>query len=315
MPRIAIILPAYNEEKTIEATLLDFYKFLPEAEFWVINNRSNDSTGPIANDFLKRLDCKGGVIDEPRLGKGNAIRRAFQDIEADIFVLSDADMTYPAFQVCDLLAPVLAEEADMVVGDRISSGRYTIENKRKLHDFGNRLVRYLVNKLFKANLVDILSGYRVFSRRFIKNYPILVEGFEIEVDMTLHALDKRFRILEIPIDYSDRPLDSFSKLNTFRDGARVLNTIGKILRYYRPLFFFGGAAILFSLLGLFAGIPVINEWLVSRYINRVPLAILATGLEIVAIVLSSIGLILDSIAYQDKKNFEQNLLLYDRSRK
>lgn len=311
--KIAVVLPAYNEEQTIAATIQDFQQFLPEAEIWVINNRSNDNTESIARNTLARLATRGGVINEHRPGKGNAVRRAFLDIDADIYVLADADMTYPAARVRDLMAPVLAGEADMVVGDRHSAGHYASENKRALHGFGNRLVRDLVNKLFRANLADIMSGYRVLSRRFVKSYPILVEGFEIETDMTLHALDKRFRIVEIPIEYRDRPAGSSSKLNTFRDGARVLKTIVNIFRYYRPLIFFGGAAILFASLGLMAGVPVIDDWVRDRYIHHVPLAILASGLEIVAIVFAAIGLILDSIAHQDKRNFERDLLLY-RSR-
>jgi glycosyltransferase involved in cell wall biosynthesis len=312
MTKIAVILPAYNEEQTIAATIDDFHQALPDAAIWVINNRSSDATEHKALDTLSRHGCRGGVINERRPGKGNAVRRAFLDIDADIYVLADADMTYPASQVQELMAPVLAGEADMVVGDRHSAGHYASENKRALHGLGNRLVRDLVNKLFRANLADIMSGYRVLSRCFVKNYPILVEGFEIETDMTLHALDKRFRIVEIPIDYRDRPAGSYSKLNTLRDGARVLSTIGNILRYYRPLVFFGGAAIMFALLGLMAGLPVIQEWMSARYIYRVPLAILATGLEIVAIVFVAIGLILDSITHQDKRNFERELLHKER---
>jgi glycosyltransferase involved in cell wall biosynthesis len=308
MKTIAVILPAYNEEQTVAATIEDFHNYLPDAHIWVINNRSNDATEQVSVDTLARLGCMGGVINERRPGKGNAVRRAFLDIDADIYILADADMTYPAAQAHQLMAPIIAGEADMVVGDRHSAGHYAAENKRALHGFGNRLVRDLVNKLFRANLADIMSGYRVFNRRFVKSYPILVEGFEIETDMTLHALDKRFRIVEIPVDYRDRPAGSFSKLNTLRDGARVLNTIGNILRYYRPLVFFGGTAILFATLGLIAGIPVIEEWVRERYISHVPLAILATGLGIVAIVLAAIGLILDSITHQDKRNFERDIL-------
>jgi glycosyltransferase involved in cell wall biosynthesis len=305
---IAVILPAYNEEQTVAATIEDFHNYLPDAHIWVINNRSNDATEQVSVDTLTRLGCVGGVINERRPGKGNAVRRAFLDIDADIYILADADITYPAAQAHQLMAPIIAGEADMVVGDRHSAGRYAAENKRALHGFGNRLVRDLVNKLFRANLADIMSGYRVFNRRFVKSYPILVEGFEIETDMTLHALDKRFRIVEIPVDYRDRPAGSSSKLNTLRDGARVLNTIGNILRYYRPLVFFGGTAILFAALGLIAGIPVIEEWVRERYISHVPLAILASGLGIVAIVLAAIGLILDSITHQDKRNFERDIL-------
>lgn len=305
---VAIILPAYNEELTIAETIKDFNKVLPNANIWVINNRSNDGTEKIATDVISRLRCGGGVINEHRPGKGNAVRRAFLEIDANIYILADADMTYPASQAPSLMAPVVSGEADMVVGDRHSAGHYAAENKRVLHGFGNRLVRDLVNKLFRSSLADIMSGYRVFSRRFVKSYPILAEGFEIETDMTLHALDKRFRIIEIPVNYRNRPAGSFSKLNTLRDGARVLSTIWNILRYYRPLLFFCGAAIFFSLLGLMAGIPVFEEWIRERYIHHVPLAILATGLEIVAIVLAAIGLILDSITHQDKRNFERGVL-------
>lgn len=306
--RIAIILPAYNEEQTIAGTMRAFHAELPQAELWVVDNNSKDGTGRIARETLAALGAKGGVIEESRQGKGNAVRRAFHDVEADIYVMSDADLTYPAEQVHDLIRPVLEGRADMVVGDRHSGGQYQQENKRPLHNFGNRLVQGLVNRLFRASLVDIMSGYRAFSRLFVKTYPILVSGFEIETDMTLHALDKRMRILEISVDYRDRPAGSFSKLNTVRDGMRVINTITTVLRYYRPLVFFGGAALVFALLGLWAGTPVLEEWARERYIHHVPLAILATGLEIVAIVLAAIGLILDSITHQDKRRFERELL-------
>lgn len=286
----------------------DFHTHLPEASIWVVNNRSSDATQKLAKEALVRLGCAGEVINEIRPGKGNAVRRAFLDIDADIYVMADADLTYPASQIRALMAPVLADEADMVVGDRHSAGHYAAENSRALHGFGNRLVRDLVNNLFRANLADIMSGYRVFNRSFVKSYPILVEGFEIETDMTLHALDKRFRIVEIPIKYQDRPEGSVSKLNTIKDGARVLRTIGNILRYYRPLVFFGGLGILFALFGLMAGVPVLDEWMRERIISHLPLAILATGLEVVAIVLMAIGLILDSITHQDKRNFERELL-------
>ena len=314
MNRIAVVLPAYNEEQTIGATIEDFHQALPGAAVWVINNRSTDGTERKALDTLLRIGSKGGVINERRPGKGNAVRRAFLDIEADVYILADADLTYPASQARELMVPVIAGDADMAVGDRHSAGHYAAENKRLLHGFGNRLVRDLVNKLFRANLRDIMSGYRVLNRRFVKSYPILVEGFEIETDMTLHALDKRFRIVEIPVVYRDRPIGSLSKLNTFRDGARVLSTIGNILRYYRPLVFFGGAALVIAFLGVIAGIPVVLEWVTDRYVSRVPLAILATGLEIIAIVLSAVGLILDSISHQDKRNFEREFLGLEKGR-
>lgn len=306
--RIAIIFPAYNEEQTIAETIRSFHTELPQAELWVVDNNSEDNTGRVAREMLAALEAKGGVIEEPRQGKGNAIRRAFHDVEADVYVMSDADLTYPAEQVHNLVKPILEGRADMVVGDRHSGGQYRHENKRPMHDFGNRLVQSMVNRLFGASLVDIMSGYRAFSRLFVKTYPILVAGFEIETDMTLHALDKRMRILEIAVDYRDRPAGSFSKLNTVRDGMRVVNTITTVLRYYRPLAFFGSAALVFALLGLWAGLPVLEEWIRERYIHHVPLAILATGLEIVAIMLAAIGLILDSITHQDKRRFERELL-------
>ena len=306
--KLAVILPAFNEELTIKDTIRGFHDALPEAAIWVINNQSSDDTEKIALSLFSELSCDGGVLSEPRKGKGNAVRRAFLEIDADIYIMSDADLTYPADRARDLIAPVIEGQADMVVGDRHSAGHYAAENKRNLHGFGNSLVRELVNRLFKAKLADIMSGYRVFSRRFVKSYPILVEGFEIETDMTLHALDKRFRIVEIPVEYCERPAGSVSKLNTFSDGAKVIFTIARILRYYRPLTFFGGAGIVVGLAGLFAAVPVFNDWVRDQYIYHIPLAILATGMEIVAVMLMSIGLVLDSISHQDKRAFEREQL-------
>lgn len=308
MSTVAIILPAYNEELTIARTIEAFYRELPEAQIVVIDNNSKDSTFLIAMDTLKHLNARGVVIKEIRQGKGNAIRRAFTDVNADIYVMSDADMTYPAARVHDLIRPIAERQADMVVGDRQSGGNYKDENKRNLHSFGNDLVKTLVNGLFRAKLADIMSGYRAFSRKFVKNYPILVEGFQIETDVTLHALDKRFRIVEIPVEYKDRPQGSLSKLNTFADGAKVLFTIAQILRYYRPLAFFGGLACLFAILGLVAAVPVFQDWVMHQYIYHVPLAILAAALELVAALSLSVGLILDSITHQHKMRFEMHLL-------
>jgi glycosyltransferase involved in cell wall biosynthesis len=305
---VAVVLPAYNEELTIEATIRAFHAELPHASMWVIDNKSNDATQQIACQAIASLGCSGGVIFEGRKGKGNAVRRAFRDVQADIYVLADADLTYPANRVHDMIAPILTNTADLVVGDRHSGGHYGAENKRSLHGFGNRLVRGLVNRLFDARLEDIMSGYRVFNRLFVKNYPILVEGFEIETDMTLHALDKRFRILEIPVEYKDRPAGSVSKLNTLSDGLRVLFTIARILRYYRTLVFFGGASVLLGSAGFIAAIPVFMDWIAHSYIYHLPLAILATGLEIVAVIMFAIGLILDSISHQNKCLFESEML-------
>jgi len=220
----------------------------------------------------------------------------------------DADMTYPASRVGDLIEPILIGEADMVVGDRHTLGGYQVENKRNFHSFGNFLVTTLVNSLFRASLVDIMSGYRAFSKKFVKNYAILVEGFEIETDMTLHALDKRYRVKEVPIEYQDRPLGSYSKLNTFSDGAKVLFTIFQILCYYRPLYFFGVIGILFGLLGLIASLPVFDDWLTHRVIYHVPLAILAASLELLAALTIGISLVLNSITRQYRMKCERDLL-------
>lgn len=305
---IAVILPAYNEELTIAATIEAFHKELPRAQILVINNNSRDATAAIARATLKRLGAGGRVIDELRQGKGNAMRRAFMEVQADVYVMTDADCTYPADRVHDLIAPIVEDRADMVVGDRHSLGHYKNENKRPLHNFGNWLVSRLINSLFSAQLADIMSGYRAFNRQFVKNYSILVAGFQIETDMTLHSLDKRFRILEIPVEYQDRPQGSFSKLNTFGDGAKVLFTIAQILRFYRPLMFFSAVSLLFCTLGLIAAIPVFADWIAYRFIHHVPLAILAAALELTATLALSIGFILDAISHQAKMDFERHLL-------
>ena len=305
---IAVILPAYNEELTITETIESFFKQLPEASFYIVNNNSKDQTAEIAEKTLETLGAKGKVIHEMKQGKGNAVRKAFTSIDADIYVMSDADMTYPAEQVHALIEPVIDGSADMAVGDRLSAGHYQNENKRSFHGFGNNLVRWLINKLFRANLKDIMTGYRAFNRKFVKNYPILVEGFEIETDLTLHALDKRFSIVEIDIEYIDRPAGSVSKLNTFADGTKVLFTIAKIFRYYRPMMFFGTISAGFFLLGLLAAYPVFVDWFTHQYIYHIPLAVLAAGLEISAIMALGVGLILDSIAHQNKMTFERSIL-------
>lgn len=307
-PRIVVVLPAYNEEKTIAGTIEAFHGALPEASVVVVDNNSQDRTFEFAHATLAKLGARGRVLLEGRQGKGNAVRRAFTEADADVYVLADADLTYPADQVSELIQPVLDNRADMVVGDRHAQGRYASENKRPFHDFGNRLVRSLVNRLFRANLADIMSGYRAFSRRFVKNYPILVEGFQLETDMTLHALDKRWRILEVAVAYRDRPDGSQSKLNTFSDGARVLFTIAQILRYYRPLYFFGTACVLFGIGGLVAFLPVWQDWIEHRYIYHLPLALLAVALELVAVSSLGVGLVLDAINHQHKMRFEQSIL-------
>ena len=307
MSKTAVILPAYNEELTIKDTILSFYKELPEALIAVVDNNSNDKTSQIAKDTFKEYNINGKLLFEKRQGKANAVRTAFRQIEAEIYLMSDADMTYPASEAHKLIEQVEKHNCDMVVGDRHSSGAYEKENKRALHNFGNNLVKNIVNNLFKSNLSDIMSGYRAFSRNFVKNYPILVEGFELETDMTLHALDKKFLIKEICIDYKDRPQGSYSKLNTVNDGMRVIFMIFKIFRHYKPLMFFGYLSLVFAVFSLLCGIPVINDWFSYKYIYHVPLAILATGLGLISIIFLSLGFILDSIAYQSRLEFEHRV--------
>lgn len=311
---VAVILPAYNEEKTVAGSIKAFHAALPEAFILVVNNNSRDETAKLARECLDALQCKGAVINERRQGKANALRRAFLDVDAEVYLTADADLTYPAERACDLVLPIVRGEADMVVGDRLSGGDYARENKRKFHGFGNNLVLSLVNVLFGSRLADIMSGYRAFSRDFVKSYPILVEGFEVETDVTLHALHHRFRILEVPIEYKDRPAGSHSKLSTVRDGARVIFAIMQIMRFYRPLRFFGMFALLFSIVGLACGIPVVSEYIQTQYVSHVPLAILATGFEILAGVFLAIGLLLDSVAHQSMVNFEIGFLRCNRSR-
>ena len=305
---VAIIIPAYNEEQTIKETILSFFNELPNAKIVVVNNNSTDKTEEISLDTFQEYRINGSVLNETTQGKGNAVRYAFRKIEAEVFIMTDADMTYPANEVHKLIEPIVTEDIDMVVGDRISSGLYKEENKRALHNFGNKLVRKLVNKLFNANVRDIMSGYRAFSKRFVKNYPILVEGFELETDMTIHALDKRFRIKEVLITYKDRPEGSDSKLNTINDGLKVLFTIFRIFRHYRPFVFFSIISSFFMILSLLSAIPVFSDWFLYKYIYHVPLAILATGLGLISIISFSVGLILDSISHQNRFEFEKRML-------
>lgn len=312
--RIAVILPAYNESITIDATIEAFYKQLPTAEFVVIDNNSTDGTGAIAQKVLHDLGAHGQVINEYHQGKGNAVRRAFLTIDADIYVLVDADQTYPAKQVHELIQPIIENRADMVVGDRHSGGHYSTENKRLFHNFGNNLVQWLVNRLFNASLKDIMSGYRVFNRTFVKSYPILVAGFEIETDMTLHSLHRRMRIIEVSVAYRDRPKGSESKLNTFSDGTRIIFTIAQILRYYRPFMFFLTLSLLFAGAGIIAAIPVFHDWVTERYIHHLPLAVLAAALEIVAFLLLAVALVLDSITHHEKMRAELHQLDLERQR-
>ncbi len=309
---IAIILPAYNESLTVAQTILAFHKELPNARIYVIDNNSSDDTQNIARKVLEEHNIQGAVIEEKRQGKGNAVRRALMEIEATIYLLADADCTYPADQATEMVLPILQNEADMVIGDRLSGGDYQRENTRPLHNFGNKLVQRLVNFVGNSNFNDIMTGYRALSAPLAQTYPLLVEGFQIETDITLFASQARLRCKEIPIRYIDRPEGSYSKLSTFSDGFHVLLTIFKIMRFYRPLQFFSALALFFCLLGLALGIPVVNEFIATGYITKVPTAILAAALEIIAANMLSNGLTLDALAHQHAINTENTLKKYTK---
>lgn len=304
MSKIAVLIPCYNEEKTIEKVIKDFRKELPDADIYVYDNNSKDKTSEIAE--------KNGAIlkHEFKQGKGNVVRSMFYDIEADIYVMVDGDDTYPAEFVHQLIKPIEEGKADMCIGDRLSNGTYQKENKRPFHEFGNNLVKKAINVLFKTNLKDIMTGYRVFNKKFVKNMPVMTPKFEIETEMSLYALDKGFTIKEIPIDYRDRPEGSISKLNTVSDGIKVVKTIIKMYKNYKPLKFFTYMAFIVFILGLFVGVPVINEFIKTKYITKVPSAILATGLVTLSVIIGQCDVILDTVVKINKENYQLNLLKY-----
>lgn len=309
MEKIAVLIPSYNEELTIEKVIKDFRKELPEADIYVYNNNSKDRT--------KEIAIKNGaiVVDEYKQGKGNVVRSQFRDIEADIYVMVDGDDTYPAEFVHQLIEPVRNGQADMTIGDRLSNGTYQKENKRPFHEFGNNLVKKAINVLFDTKLKDIMTGYRVFNKRFVKNMPVLSPKFEIETEMSLYALDKKYIIKEIPIVYRDRPEGSSSKLNTVGDGIKVVKTIARMFKDYKPFKFFGLIALILFIIGLAIGIPVLVEFFKTAYITKVPSAILATGFMGLAAVSLQCGIVLDAITRQHKEDYELNLLRYEQIEK
>lgn len=287
---IAIIIPCYNESTTIAAVISDFRKILPEAHIFVCDNNSNDNTGKIA-------EAAGAiVIYESRKGKGYAIRRLLHEIDADWFILVDGDSTYPASEVKKLLSEAVTTKAHMVIGARVSQDPQRAF--RPLHSLGNKLITYTINLLFKTNLTDVLSGYRVLSKNFVKVIPFLSRGFEIETEMTLHALEFDLHIKEVSIPYGCRPEGSVSKLNTYRDGLLIFRTIFSIFKDCRPMLFFGCIALALVLAGLSLGIPVIIGFLKTGLVGRFPTAILAASLELLAFQMIGVGLVLDTMARQ-----------------
>lgn len=303
MDKIAVLIPCYNEAATIEKVVRDFRAALPEAVIYVYDNNSTDHTDEIAR-------AAGAVVRyERRQGKGNVMRTMFRDIEAQCYLMADGDDTYPAQYAPQMVRAVLEEGADMVIGDRLSSTYFT-ENKRPFHNVGNVLVRKLVNYFFKGDIRDIMTGYRAFSRLFVKTYPVLSKGFEIETEMSIHALDKNFRLVNIPVDYRDRPAGSQSKLNTYSDGAKVLATIFRLVKDYKPLAFFSTVALLLAALALVLFVPVFLDYLNTGLVPRFPTLIVAGFLFLGGLLTFCCGLILDTVIKKDRQNFELWLNLF-----
>ena len=301
MDKIAVLIPCYNEERTVEKVVADFQRALPEAVVYVYNNNSTDRTAELA-------EKAGAVVrNEYKQGKGNVIRSMFQDIDAACYIMADGDDTYPAEAARELANRVLHHGADMVVGDRLSSTYYT-QNKRPFHNFGNALVRWGINLLFDNDIKDIMTGYRAFSYEFVKTFPVLSQGFEIETEMSIHAVDKNMQIENVVIDYRDRPEGSVSKLNTYSDGFKVIRTIFRLYRSYHPLGFFGIIALLLAILSLLFFVPIVGEYVHTGLVDRFPTLIVCGFTMIAAIQSLFTGLTLDTLRKKDRQDFEMELL-------
>ena len=287
MPTIAVGIPCYNEANTIGAVVAGLRRELPQAAIYVLDNASSDATAAVARS------AGAAVLHVPARGKGEVVRAMFRDIDADILIMVDGDQTYPADRARDLLQPIAEGRADMVVGARVVEG--SVAGFPRWHVFGNQLVLRSINALFGARLSDVLSGYRAFSRRFVRTMPVLSRGFEIETEITLHALEHRMPVLEVPIAYAARPAGSSSKLRTFRDGYRVLATIVRLYKDYRPLRFFGGIGAVLVVAGVFVGVAVIREFLEFGRVFGVARAALSVSACIVGVVAIATGLILETV--------------------
>lgn len=301
MDKIAVLIPCYNEEQTIGKVVSDFKRALPGAVVYVYDNNSTDQTGRIAAQ-------NGAVVRRERQqGKGNVVRRMFREIDAQCYIMADGDDTYPAEAAPEMARRVLEEKADMVVGDRLSS-TYFQENKRPFHGFGNSLVRKSINLLFKSDIKDIMTGYRAFSYLFVKSFPVLSRGFEIETEMSIHAVDKNMQLAHVTVAYRDRPSGSQSKLNTLRDGLRVVRTITKQFRTYRPLPFFGALAAVLVLLAAVFFIPVFLAYLKTGLVPQFPTMIVCGFTVIAAIQSFFSGMILKTINQKNRQDFEMELI-------
>lgn len=295
--KIAVLIPCYNESKTIEKVVKDYKKALPEADIYVYDNNSKDHTDEIAK--------KAGAIVkyEYRQGKGNVIRSMFRDIDADCYLMIDGDDTYPAENAREMCDLVLNGRADMVIGDRLSSTYFT-ENKRPFHNFGNRIVRLLINKLFNNHIKDIMTGYRAFSYDFVKGFPVLSKGFEIETEMTIHAVDKNYKLVEMPVTYRDRPEGSVSKLNTYSDGMKVLKTIAVLFKEYKPMGFFGLISLLLVLISLVFLIPPFAGYFATGEVAKFPSLIVGCFIFLTSILSLMCGIILQVIVKKDRQQYE-----------
>lgn len=300
MDKIAVLIPCYNESKTIEKVVLDFERTLPEAVIYVYDNNSSDGTAEIAK--------KAGAVvrHEYMQGKGNVIRRMFREIDAECYVMTDGDDTYPAEYAEKMVEKVLKRNADMVVGDRLSS-TYFQENKRPFHNFGNSMVRKCINVLFHNDIKDIMTGYRAFSYEFVKTFPVLSKGFEIETEMSIHAVDKNMFVENVVVDYRDRPEGSESKLNTYSDGFKVINTIVKLYRTYKPLGFFGSIAAFLAFLAVVFFFPVAVDYVDSGLVPRFPTLIACGFIMLSAIQAFFSGLILQTMVQKNRQDFEFEL--------
>lgn len=306
MDKIAVLIPCYNEAKTIEKVVKDYKKALPEATIYVYDNNSKDGTDKIAKKA-------GAVVRyEYKQGKGNVVRSMFRQIKAECYLMIDGDDTYPAENAREMCDLILERKADMVIGDRLSSTYFT-ENKRPFHNLGNRMVRFFINKLFNNNVKDIMTGYRAFSYEFVKGFPVLSKGFEIETEMTIHAVDKNYHLVEIPVNYKDRPEGSVSKLNTYKDGFKVLKTIATLFKEYKPAAFFNIFSILFLILAFGFGIPVVVEFYQTGLVPRFPTLIVASIFLIIALLLWITGVILQVIVKKHKQLYEILMNMMDNS--
>ena len=299
--KIAVLIPCYNEAKTIEKVVKEYKKVLPEADIYVYDNNSTDGTDKIAEKV-------GAIVKyEYKQGKGNVIRSMFKQIDANCYLMIDGDDTYPSESAREMCDYVLKGQADMVIGDRLSS-TYFSENKRPFHNCGNVLVRSLINTLFKSKVRDIMTGYRAFSYDFVKTFPVLSKGFEIETEMTIHALDKNFLLKEIPVEYRDRPEGSESKLNTFSDGFKVLKTIARLFKEYKPTIFFSILSILFLMISLIFGVPVFKEYFKTGLVPRYPTLIFSGFMLMIAILMFICGIILEVVVKKNRQLFELILI-------